>query len=679
MLVKPEGSGPVEDLKVPVTPQKRISKAAMAIVAGGLLVALTAGPGYNALSSFQGGNLGFSGFFKPATKPGEFAEGPCKQIVVEAGPFDIKRKYKSMEGPFIGGSFVVSDLVASKKISLPESAVGYVELGGLAPSMNGGGAPAPYKDTDVQGLIHNPDKDALYWIKGIKLEVLDEQGKIMPDAEFICHFNWNNDPEYHNKRFPDATHTVNSRLFSITQGQTEIFLPNGFGIPAAGDEVWNLWYQAANRTTTEHRRLKHRCTLYVIKDSDLLNPIQAVHEKLPTMGLVTDRNFPDLTTEYKKVCPACSGTSSGVNAPNDVLGGVYGDSTGRRYTGHWVIPPGEHTYTCVVNDLETPDFANPKDDLEPSIHLVWSHVHPLCTDFSLYEIKDSSKRLVLSAKTQTKTEHGLQIKNVDLISSEKGILLHPIGAKYELEQSYNNTTGEPLDSMGTMGVFFTDKKFIRPTWSLPQHQVISCMSKPGTGDVQDVQKPVASKAAVAKANAILRSPFPLLTAKNSTPLLTKPVQFELNTFDGPIDVELNPALAPKTATYMANLMLKGALNSTRIYDFKSNFLMSVARPDDKITRNLDDLVLAHTMMRRLPLEIARGAVHKKYALTMSKEAAPDSAIGSFSVLLIDAPHMDGKYCVFGNLIPNAKTLSTLANIEKNWNDKKGVIMSVTKI
>jgi cyclophilin family peptidyl-prolyl cis-trans isomerase len=85
------------------------------------------------------------------------------------------------------------------------------------------------------------------------------------------------------------------------------------------------------------------------------------------------------------------------------------------------------------------------------------------------------------------------------------------------------------------------------------------------------------------------------------------------------------------------------------------------------------------MMRRLPLEIARGAVHKKYALTMSKEAAPDSAIGSFSVLLIDAPHMDGKYCVFGNLIPNAKTLSTLANIEKNWNDKKGVIMSVTKI
>jgi cyclophilin family peptidyl-prolyl cis-trans isomerase len=669
----------VEDSKVAATPHKRIPKAAVGFLVGGLFLALMAGPGYNALASFQGGNSGFSGFFKAKAKPGEFTEGPCKKVVVEAGPFDLKRKYKSMEGPFIGGSFVVSDLVASKKIILPEKSVGYVELGGLAPSMNGGGAPPPYQDVDVKGLVHNPDKDALYWIKGIKLEVLDEQGNVMPDAEFICHFNWNNDPEFHNKRFPDATHTVNSRLFSITQGQTEIFLPNGFGIPAAGDEIWNLWYQAANRTTSEHRRLKHRCTLYLINDRDLVNPIQAVHEKLPTMGLIADRNFPDLSIEYKKVCPACAGTSTGVNAPNDVIGGVYSDKVGRRYTGHWVIPPGEHTYTCMVNDGETPDFANPKDDIEPSIHLVWSHIHPLCTDFSLYEIKDTNKRLVLSSKAQTKTDHGLQITNVDLISSEKGILLHPVGAKYQLEQTYNNTTNEPLDSMGTMGVFFTDKKFIRPLWSLPQHAVVSCMSKPGTGDVQDVQRPIASKEAVAKAGAILRGPIPLLNAKNSTAPLTKPVQIELSTFDGPIDVELNPVLAPKTATYMANLMLKGGLNGTRIYDLKPNFLMSVARPDDKISKSLDDVVQTHTMMRRVPLEVAPGALHKKYALTMSKEAKPDTGLGSFSILLVDAPQMDGKYCVFGNVIPNAKTLETLSNIEKNWSEKKGVIMSATAL
>jgi cyclophilin family peptidyl-prolyl cis-trans isomerase len=668
----------VEDTKAPARPKKRVSRLAL-LALSGLLVALVAGPGYNALASFQSGNPGFSGFFKPKAKPGEFLEGPCTQVVVEAGPFDIKRKYKSMEGPFIGGSFVVSDLVASKKISLPERAVGYVELGGLAPSMNGGGAPAAFKDTEVAGLVHNTDKDALYWIKGLKLEVIDEHGNVMPDAEFICHFNWNNDPAYHNKRFPDATHTENSRLFSLTQGQTEILLPNGFGIPAAGDEVWNLWYQAANRTTTEHRRVKHRCTLYLIKDRDLINPIQAVHEKLPTMGLVTDRNFPNLTTEYKKVCPACSGTSAAVNAPNDVIGGVYSDKTGRRYTGHWVVPPGEHTYTCMVNDLETPDFANPKDDIEPSIHLVWSHVHPLCTDFSLYEVKDSSKRLVLSSKADTKTEHGLQIANVDLISSEKGILLHPVGATYELQQTYNNTTGVPLDSMGTMGVFFTDKKFIRPTWSLPQNEVISCMSKPGTGDVQDVQKPIASKQELAKANAMMHSPVPMISNKNSVPLLTAPTKVELNTFDGPIDIELNPTFAPKTASYMANLFLKGAFNGTRIYDFKPNFLMSVARPDDKITRNLDELVSAHMSMRRLPLETSEKALHKKYSLTMSRESTKDSGLGSFSILLIDAPHMDGKYCVFGKVIPNEKSLTTLANIEKNWNEKKGVIMSATKL
>ena len=668
----------MEDLKVSPEQKKKASGRTLSFIAAGIVIAMTAGLGYTALASFNSGNSGLSGFFQPSDKPGSFSEGPCRQIVIEGGPFDLKRKYKSMEGPFVGGIFYVSDLVASKKIKLPASAVGYVELGGLAPSMNGSGVSLNYKEKDVQGLVHSPDPDALYWIKGIKLEVLDEQGKLMPDAEFICHFNWNNDVALHNKRFPEATHTENGRLFSITQGQTEIFLPKGYGIPAAGDETWAFWFQAANRTTMQHRKLTHRCTLYVIKDRELLNPIQAMHEKLPTMGLVTDRNFPDLTTEYKKVCPACSGTSSGVNAPNDVLGGVYTDKTGRRYTGHWVVPPGKHTYTCMVNDVETPDFGNPKDDLEPMIHLVWSHVHPLCTDFSLYEIKDSGKRLVLSSKSDTKTDHGLQIRKVDIVSSEQGIPLHPIGAKYELEQTYNNTTGEPLDSMGTMGIFFTDKKFIRPLWSLPDHAVTTCMSKPGSGGIEEGAHP-ASKEALKKARAILQSPLPLLTSKNSEENLKSSVQIELNTFDGPIDIELNPKLAPRTATYMANLILKGGLKSTRIFDYKPDYLLSVARPDDKVTNSLDDLVLSHQLMRRLPLEVNSAAKHKKYSLTMSRGAGKDSANGSFSILLVDSPQLDGQYCVFGNLIPDSRTLTTLENIKKGWNDKKGIVMSATKI
>src|SRR5262245_14658567 len=61
----------------------------------------------------------------PAGNPLGNPEGPVVSADVLAGPFDIHRKYRSMEGPFVNEDFKVGELLDSKSVSVQESRVFY--------------------------------------------------------------------------------------------------------------------------------------------------------------------------------------------------------------------------------------------------------------------------------------------------------------------------------------------------------------------------------------------------------------------------------------------------------------------------------------------------------------------------------------------------------------------------
>src|SRR5262249_4273190 len=147
----------------------------------------------------------------------------------------------------------------------------------------------PATKAQPEGVVHAPKGPReLYWFKGVKLEVLDENGKVQPTAEFICHWNLDVDPKFRNRVFKEGHYTQNDRLASISQSETVQIQPAGCGIPVASDEPWQLSFQAANRTTDAHRRIRHRCTLYFIKDKDLVYPIKALYWYVPYITVVVD-------------------------------------------------------------------------------------------------------------------------------------------------------------------------------------------------------------------------------------------------------------------------------------------------------------------------------------------------------------------------------------------------------
>jgi hypothetical protein len=423
-----------------------------------------------ALTMFIVNPVSVLGLSKGQGQSFQFTEGKVSSSVFTIGPFDLHRKYRSMEGPYALLSFRVGDIVASKRIDIPEAMIKFVEGDHSAPGMmNSSSGPQP--DTHIPGIIDTSKQSrTLLWLKGIKLEVLDEKDHVLPTAEFICHCNVDTSANFRNIVFSQAERCPTNRLVTITQGQTEITFPEGYGVPVASDEPWTVIYQAANRTTDKHRRVKHRCTFYFIKDSDLVYPIKALNWYAPIVYVSIDNSSAQVAKQETENCLSCIGTSSGVNAPNNVSNGTFVDHKGRRMSGHWVVPPGNHSYCATIDDDREPGFAVKSRIL----HAVWSHVHPLCTNFSLYECRDHSRVKIYSVAAKTETRHGLEIKEIDYWSSKKGVLL-PAKDPYELEITYKNGTKVPQDSMASAGMFFEDNIFVRPDWVFAGKNGYSCV------------------------------------------------------------------------------------------------------------------------------------------------------------------------------------------------------------
>jgi cyclophilin family peptidyl-prolyl cis-trans isomerase len=627
-------------------------------------------------------------------------EGAVEPVEIVVGPFDLHRKYRSMEGPWVAQKFRIGDLLASKHLVIPESMIKFVEgnskdapaMNSGAPVMNGA-APASSALGSAVGLVDtSAKKRELVWFKGVRLDVLDENDKPLPNAEFICHFNLDIDPAFRKKVFPKAQHSGNTRVMTLTQGQTDFHFPEGTAVPVASDEKWTFTFQAANRTTEQHRRVKHRLTIDLLKDSDAKEPITALFWYVPYIVVVTGGESKEATEVEHNGAPSCLGTSAGTTAPNTVPGGVFKDQSGRKLSGHWVVPPGDHTWRTPILEERDPGFAN-KD---MRIHAAWTHIHPLCTAASLVQCNGESRRPIFTANVKTKTAGGLQIMTIDNIISKQGILL-PAGHHYELEAKYSNPTGENQDSMVSHGVYVADSGFssrdlLDETQVANQDNVLPVLELASSKDglfcgVKNLTdrslSTVSSTTAAAKSPYDIVPPYPPFDLKRDGPLLQEEKVLELDTSQGKLHIVLDPKFAPQHATQLYRLFKAGAFDGTGINRYEPNFVLQVDVVDRKADGKAPLSAEVQEMLRRLPLEVSAqtegGVLHKKGCLSMARYDQPDTAVTSFSIMLGNAPHLDGKYTIFGRIIPDRQTLETLDHMQKQFANEHPYISAVREI
>ncbi|MCB0404379.1 MAG: peptidylprolyl isomerase [Bdellovibrionales bacterium] len=149
----------------------------------------------------------------------------------------------------------------------------------------------------------------------------------------------------------------------------------------------------------------------------------------------------------------------------------------------------------------------------------------------------------------------------------------------------------------------------------------------------------------------------------------------LHTIAGDIVLGLFPDKAPRHVEQFLRLVKLGAYDTTHFYRLEPGFVLQTSLIEDRIVPAHPDLL---AQARPLPLETS-DLKHEQWVLSMAREDNdPNSATSSFSILLGNAPHLDGKYTVFGQVIDGFDVVAELLKAPLNQEKKPGVRLNIQK-
>lgn len=136
----------------------------------------------------------------------------------------------------------------------------------------------------------------------------------------------------------------------------------------------------------------------------------------------------------------------------------------------------------------------------------------------------------------------------------------------------------------------------------------------------------------------------------------------LHTSLGDITLEMDPVLAPEHVRNFLKLVESGWYDHTAFHRIVSGFVIQggvgATRTDNKPHS-------ADKWVHKLKGEFSRTALHIRGTLSMARTSDPDSADTSFFIVLGQAPHLDGRYTIFGKVVDGFDTIELIEKAARN--------------
>ena len=131
----------------------------------------------------------------------------------------------------------------------------------------------------------------------------------------------------------------------------------------------------------------------------------------------------------------------------------------------------------------------------------------------------------------------------------------------------------------------------------------------------------------------------------------------LHTIAGDLVLALYPTIAPQTVEQLLKLARAGVYDTTAFVRIEPAFVAQISAHWDR-TKPLTDEQKA--LIKKIPAELDPSVKHGRLTLSMAREDADiNSAESSFSILLNSAPHLDGKYTIFGRVVSGLTVLEDI--------------------
>lgn len=140
-----------------------------------------------------------------------------------------------------------------------------------------------------------------------------------------------------------------------------------------------------------------------------------------------------------------------------------------------------------------------------------------------------------------------------------------------------------------------------------------------------------------------------------------PSRVVLKTSKGEIVLALFPQVAPRHVRHFLQLVRAGCYDGTRFTRIYRGFIIQHGGEGDRLRPFTEQQ--AKLAAQRIPAEFGR-LRHARGTLSMARQENDlDSAQMTFTILLADAPHLDGKYTVFGKVEKGFEVLDALEGVE----------------
>ncbi len=119
--------------------------------------------------------------------------------------------------------------------------------------------------------------------------------------------------------------------------------------------------------------------------------------------------------------------------------------------------------------------------------------------------------------------------------------------------------------------------------------------------------------------------------------------------DGRVTIEMYPDVAPKHVARIKELVRQGFYDGLTFHRVIPGFMAQGGDPKGDGTGGSD---------QNIPAEFS-DLVHLKGTLSMARSDDPDSASTQFFICLAPAPHLDGKYSIWGRVIGGMKFVDNI--------------------
>lgn len=145
--------------------------------------------------------------------------------------------------------------------------------------------------------------------------------------------------------------------------------------------------------------------------------------------------------------------------------------------------------------------------------------------------------------------------------------------------------------------------------------------------------------------------------------------------DKKIVLELYPTVAPESVKNFISLIQKGFYDGLGFHRIIPGFMIQGGCPEGTGMGGPGYSIKGEFKQNGVNNQLK----HTRGVLSMARSMMPNSAGSQFFIMHADAPHLDGQYAAFGEVIEGMETVDAIASVGTDYSDRPVVPMIMKSV